>query len=67
MRDDEPRPVWMSLPITHWTREEPGTLTQGVCVFYYRGSCSNKHTQSFPAPYDSTPQLPGTSLLSREN
>ena len=26
MRDDEPRPVWTSLG----TREEPGTLKQGV-------------------------------------
>ena len=33
MRDDEPRPVWMSLPITRWDREEPGTLTQGAPVF----------------------------------
>ena len=33
MRDDEPRPVWMSLHITHGTREEPGTLTQGAPVF----------------------------------
>ncbi len=32
MRDDEPRPVWMSLLITG-TREEPGTLTQGAPVF----------------------------------
>jgi len=30
MRDDEPRPVWMSLPITHYTRVNH---TQGrVCV-----------------------------------
>ncbi len=28
MRDDEPRPVWMSLLITH-------CITAGVCVFYY--------------------------------
>jgi len=33
MREDEPRPVWMSLPITRWDREEPGTLTQGAPVF----------------------------------
>jgi hypothetical protein len=34
MRDDEPRPVWMSLLITHYgTLEEPGTLTQGAPVF----------------------------------
>jgi hypothetical protein len=22
MRDDEPRPVWMSLPITHWATDK---------------------------------------------
>ena len=32
MRDDEPRPLLISLPITG-TREEPGTLTQGAPVF----------------------------------
>jgi hypothetical protein len=33
MRDDKPRHVWMSPLITHGTREEPGTLTQGALVF----------------------------------
>ena len=34
MRDDGPRPVWISALITHFgTREEPGTLTQGAPVF----------------------------------
>ena len=32
MRDDEPRPLLISLLITG-TREEPGTLTQGAPVF----------------------------------
>jgi hypothetical protein len=36
MRDDEPRPVWMSLPITHWNVEvwqTLGELCVGVGVF----------------------------------
>ena len=33
MRDDDPRPVWISLSSRTGTREEPGTLTQGAPVF----------------------------------
>jgi hypothetical protein len=33
MRDDEPRPVWMSLPITHYGKCENHHLTNDdVCV-----------------------------------
>jgi hypothetical protein len=41
MRDDEPRPVWMSLPITHNSRvagASPTTSPSGDLIPTIRGS-----------------------------
>jgi hypothetical protein len=37
MRDDEPRPVWMSLPITHWVVEG---------LFFFPAICFSRETKT---------------------
>ena len=46
MRDDEPRPVWMSLPITHWDPSGTRYFNTGCACFPWFLSFGNQTQNS---------------------